>query len=137
MAPSADDARDAEPASPEDLAAARRLTAELDDTAARVLASVGGDGRARAALLAGAAAEAYAQVGAVADAAHAFWLAGRLHADLGDDEQAVWNLESAVEGFGIARAAEPRSSAADELVAVLRRTGHDARAEAVVRALTD
>lgn len=121
----------------EDQALARRLTAELDDTAARVLASLGGADRARAAALAGAAAEAYAQVGAVSDAAHAFWLAGRLHADLGDDEQAVWNLESAVEGFALARAAEPRSAAADELVAVLRRTGRDARAEAVVRALTD
>lgn len=133
----AGDTADDEPPAPEDQALARRLTAELDDTAARVLASLGGTDLPRAASLAGAAAEAYAQVGAVGDAAHAFWLAGRLHADLGDDEQAVWNLESAVEGFALARAAEPRSAAADELVAVLRRTGQDARAEAVVRALTD
>lgn len=115
----------------------RRALADVDDAAARVLATTGGDERLQDAVVrAGRAAEAYAGVGAVADAAHAFWLAGRLLDSLDRTEDAAWHLESAVEGFGIARAREPRTQAADDLVALLRRTGHDDRAEEILRSLT-
>lgn len=115
----------------------RRALADVDDAAARVLATTGGDERLQDAVVrAGRAAEAYAGVGAVADAAHAFWLAGRLLDSLDRTEDAAWHLESAVEGFGVARAREPRTQAADDLVALLRRTGHDDRAEEILRSLT-
>ncbi|GAA4622414.1 hypothetical protein [Cellulomonas oligotrophica] len=115
----------------------RRALADVDDAAARVLATTGGEERLQDAVVrAGRAAEAYAGVGAVADAAHAFWLAGRLLDALDRTEDAAWHLESAVEGFGVARAREPRTQAADDLVALLRRTGHDDRAEEILRSLT-
>lgn len=115
----------------------RRALADVDDAAARVLATTGGEERLQDAVVrAGRAAEAYAGVGAVADAAHAFWLAGRLLDSLDRTEDAAWHLESAVEGFGVARAREPRTQAADDLVALLRRTGHDDRAEEILRSLT-
>ena len=70
------------------------------------------------------------------DAAHAFWLAGRLYDSLGNVDDAIWNLESAVEGFGIARQRGPRGDAASALVATLRAAGRDDRAEEVLRTLT-
>lgn len=114
----------------------RRARADLDDTAARVLASTGPERAAEAAARATRAAEAYAGAGHVADAAHAFWLAGRLHDGLGQVDDAVWNLESAVEGFSIAHQAAPRGEAASALVSVLRAAGRDDRAEEVLRTLT-
>ncbi len=113
-----------------------RARADLDDTAARVLASAGPHHAADSARRAVRAAEAYAGVGAVADAAHAFWLAGRLYDSLGNVDDAIWNLESAVEGFGIARQRGPRGDAASALVATLRAAGRDDRAEEVLRTLT-
>ncbi|GEA85800.1 hypothetical protein [Cellulomonas gelida] len=119
------------------VAAARaRARADLDDTAARVLASSGPDHAAQAAHRAARAAESYAGAGAVADAAHAFWLAGRLHDSLGNVDDALWNLESAVEGFGIARQRNQRTEAASSLVATLRAAGRDDRAEEILRTLT-
>lgn len=114
----------------------RRARADLDDTAARVLASMGAEHVADAASRAGRAAETYAAVDAVADASHAFWLAGRLHHAMGGVDDAIWNLESAVEGFGIARAVEPRGAAASMLVDMLRAAGRDDRADEVVASLT-
>lgn len=115
----------------------RRAAADLDDAAARLLATLGGPERtAAAATRAQSAAEAYAGLGALADAAHAFWLAGRLHDDLGSVEDAVWHLESAMEGFAAARHRGPRGEVANALVDVLRRSGQDARADDLARTLT-
>ncbi|GMA30669.1 hypothetical protein [Litorihabitans aurantiacus] len=120
----------------------RRLLADLDDTAARLLAgdeALAVEHRAATGLdavgLAVRAAEAYAGVGAPADAAHAFWLAGRLQAAAGEVEDAVWSLESAVEGFEIARRRDERSSAGGELVALLRAHGREADADGLVERL--
>lgn len=120
-----------------DRAAARRAAADLDDAAARLLATLGGPERSTlAAVRAQRAAEAYGGLGALADAAHAFWLAGRLHDQLGHVDEAVWNLESAMEGFAAARARGPRGEVANVLVDVLRRSGQDARADELARTLT-
>jgi tetratricopeptide (TPR) repeat protein len=115
----------------------RRAAADLDDAAARLLATLGGPERSAAAAgRAQAAAEAYAGLGALADAAHAFWLAGRLHDGLGRVEDAVWHLESAMEGFAAARQRAPHGEVANALVDVLRRSGQDARADDLARTLT-
>jgi tetratricopeptide (TPR) repeat protein len=120
-----------------DQAAARRALADLEDAAARLLATLGGPERATAAAArAQTAAEAYAGTGAVADAAHAFWLAGRLHDDLGHVDEAVWHLESAMEGFAAARQRGPRGEVANALVDVLRRSGQESRADDLARTLT-
>lgn len=118
-------------------AAVRRAAADLDDAAARLLATLGGPERdAAGAERAQRAAEAYAGLGAIVDAAHAFWLAGRLHDQLGHVDEAVWNLESAMEGFAAARRRDPHGEVANALVAVLRRSGQDARADDLARTLT-
>jgi tetratricopeptide (TPR) repeat protein len=115
----------------------RRAAADLDDAAARLLATLGGPERsAAAAARAQSAAEAYAGLGALGDAAHAFWLAGRLHDGLGSVEDAVWHLESAMEGFAAARQRGPHGEVANALVDVLRRSGQDARADDLARTLT-
>lgn len=113
----------------------RRLAADAGDVVARLLATLGRT--AEAAQLAEEVAEAYAHLGRVRDAAHAFWLAGRLRDGDGDVERAVWCLESAVEGFGLARARAERGNAASDLVALLHRTGQHARAEQLAAELTD
>lgn len=84
------------------------------------------------ALLAG---EEFAALGRLADAAHAFWLAGRLQRDQGDTADAIWSLESAFEGFTLARQKPDRARAAGELLELLRASGQEARAEAIVEAL--
>ncbi|GIG37211.1 hypothetical protein [Cellulomonas pakistanensis] len=118
-------------------AAQRRAAADLDDAAARLLATLGGEERhAAAAARAQTAAETYAGLGAVADAAHAFWLAGRLHDGLGHVEDAIWHLESAMEGFAAARRRGPHGEVANALVDVLRRSGQDSRADDLARSLT-
>ncbi len=115
--------------------ATRCGAADLLDTRARLLASL--DRRAEAAVLAEAAAQAYATIGVSMDSAHAYWLAGRLHdaveqtansspADLARAQEC---LESAVAAFGAARARDDRSRAAGDLLALLRRTGQHGRAE--------
>lgn len=129
--------RDATRLAARERAAARRASADLDDAAARLLGTLGGperlvDGAARAQR----AAEAYAGVGAVADAAHAFWLAGRLHDGLGHVDEAVWNLESAMEGFEAVGRGDERVEVADVLIDVLRRSGQHTRAEELARTLS-
>ena len=108
----------------------RRLArAELTDLRARLLATAGDLGPA--AELAEQAAETFAGLGAVSDAAHAFWLAGRAHRDLGDLAAAAWHLESAAEGFEICRDKDRRADAASELISVLRAAGRDDEADAI------
>lgn len=119
-----------------DRATRRRASADLEDAAARLLADAGADTPEQlslAARTAQSAAEAYGGQGAVADAAHAFWLAGRLYDQLGQVEDAVWNLESAVEGFAHVRQREPWGEVASLLVRVLRDSGQTARAEELAR----
>ncbi|GEN79275.1 hypothetical protein [Actinotalea fermentans] len=106
-----------------------RARAELTDVSARLLASAGN--LQGAADLAEEAAVALAELGAVADAAHAFWLAGRAHRDRGDLTAAAWHLESASEGFDIAGDRTRRAEVASELIAVLRAAGRDDEADAV------
>ncbi len=118
-------------------AASRRASADLDDAAARLLGTLGGSQRlVDAASRAQRAAEAYAGVGAVPDAAHAFWLAGRLHDGLGQVDEAVWNLESAMEGFEAVRRGDERAEVANVLIDVLRRSGQHTRAEDLARSLS-
>ena len=110
-------------------AARHRARALLTDVTARLLATAGD--LAPAAALAEEAAEALASGGAIADAAHAFWLAGRVHRDRGDLSSAAWHLESAAEGFVLCGDRRSRADAASELIAVLRRAGRDDEADAV------
>lgn len=105
----------------------RTEVAESLDTQARALATLGQPERAVA--LASEAAERFAGVGRVADAAHAFWLAGRVLVAEARDEEAVFHLESAVEGFSMARDRAQRGKAATDLVEVLRRLGRAAEAD--------
>lgn len=110
--------------------AVRRAQADLTDTRARVLASRGGPGDAdQAADLADTAARAYADLGRLAEAGHAFWLAGRVLAGLGRDDDALWSYESAMEGFALAHRPGPRGEVAGELMAALHRLGRHEQAE--------
>lgn len=110
-----------------DSAELRAEVAESLDTQARALATRGEPDRAVA--LASEAAERFAGIGRVADAAHAFWLAGRVLVGEGRDADAVFHLESAVEGFSIARERAQRGKAATDLVEALRRLGREAEAD--------
>ena len=83
-----------------------------------------------AAALAQHAAEAYAQLGMVEQAAGAFQLAGQAWQGI-DDEQAVWCLQSAVEGFGIALRWPQKQQAANQLVTLLQKLGRKDEATAV------
>lgn len=124
------------------LAEWRLRQAHLRDTLARALAAEASvDAEASAARQREAVAEAlsagaaYAQLGRVSDAAHAFWLAGRVHRGLGAAADAVWALESAFEGFTLARNRADRALAAGELIDVLRATGQNDRAAEIVAEL--
>lgn len=81
------------------------------------------------------AAEAFAGLSMVQDAAHSFWLAGRLRRADGRLEEAVWLLESATEGFAIAQARAPRAETVGELVEVLTALGRLDEAQDLVRRL--
>ena len=115
--------------------------ADLRDTLARAIASArpeqlpAGYDRAFAATEAMTAGEEYARLGRAGDAAHAFWLAGLLQRDAGDTEAAIWSLESAFEGFTIARMRSERAEAAGELIQLLRETGQEARAAEITAQL--
>jgi tetratricopeptide (TPR) repeat protein len=113
----------------------RRAAADLDDTTARVLGSVGPTDPAvdRAVR----AAEAYAELGATGDAGHAYLLAGRLLDGPGSTDDAIRYLESAVDGFSRARDGALRAAALSDLEAVLRRTGQVTRADEVLARLTE
>lgn len=129
------DLRDALEAGPADDAATalRAERARLTDIRARTLATLGQT--AEAARVAVEAAEALAGVGLVASASDAFWLAGRLRLDLGDEDDAVWCLDSAVEGFALARDRKRRAGAAGDLIPLLRGRGEQARADELARSL--
>ncbi|UOR03103.1 hypothetical protein MUN77_07355 [Leucobacter allii] len=119
----------------------RRRRAVLRDALARVVASAdpavlpSGIGPEAAVEEAHAAGEEFAALGLIADAAHAFWAAGRVQRERGDLPGAVWSLESAYEGFGAAGQSEPRLRAAGELIEVLRASGQSDRAEALTAEL--
>lgn len=115
--------------------------AHLHDARARYLAAAT-VGAARVEALAAArtdalvAAETFAGSGAIDDAGHAFWLAGRLALESDDLGAAVWGLESAVEAFGITQRSGFRAEAASELITALRRAGREDEVDAVVALLT-
>ncbi|MBT0995796.1 hypothetical protein KIN34_16070 [Cellulomonas sp. DKR-3] len=119
---------------PDEAATALRAErARLTDIRARTLATLG---RAEeAAGLAVQGAEAFAGVGMIASASDAFWLAGRLHRDLAQEDRALWCLESAVEGFELARDRQRRAGAAGDLITLLRARGQDGRADELARSL--
>ncbi|MFJ4106427.1 hypothetical protein [Oerskovia enterophila] len=108
---------------------------ELSDTRARLLASTGEHEQASAA--AEAVAEEYARAGDLPGAAHAFWLAGTTRAEAGDPEGAVDVLESAVDGFRLARDQRSRASVGNELVAILHRLGREDAAAQVAATLSE
>ena len=113
------------------------------DTLARLIASADPRllpdqlDRDRAAREATTAGEEYAQLGRLADAAHAFWLAGKVQRELGRTSDALWSLESAFEGFTAARAKQQRADAASELIELLRQAGRLERADEIAAALID
>lgn len=116
--------------------------ATLADCFARVVASLPpehrtGETSVEAAIAAaGRAGEEFAKAGKVTDAAHAFWLAGRLQRDAGDTENALWSLESAFEGFAVAHDRKALADAAGDFIDLLRTSGQESRAEAVVAQLS-
>ena len=87
-----------------------RQRASLRDSLARVVASAHAEQRpdgldlVRACAEATTAGEEFAGIGLISDAAHAFWLAGKIQRCEGLTGDAVWSLESAFEGFTVARA---------------------------------
>ena len=82
------------------------------------------------------AGEEFARLGLVVDAAHAFWLAGRVQRAAGMTDAAVWALESAVEGFTAVGNTDDRAEAAGELIELLRASGQSDRADLVTAQLT-
>lgn len=130
----------------EGLAARRRTEwllerAMLRDTFARSLASAApeqrpaGFGLEQAAAEAATAAEEFAQLGRIADASHAFWLAGKVQLECGQSIEALWAFESAFEGFTVARKGDERAHVASELIDLLRQTGQAERADEIVEQL--
>ncbi|QYM76419.1 hypothetical protein [Leucobacter luti] len=115
--------------------------AHLRDTLARAIASAAaaqlpdGFDTARAVAEALEAGTEYAQLGHIADAAHAFWLAGRIQRDTSATVEAIWALESAFEGFTVARVSEERVAVASELIVLLRAAGLPEQADAIVEQL--
>lgn len=91
--------------------------------------------RERAAQEATSAGEEFAQLGRLADASHAFWLAGKVQRELGQTDGALWSLESAFEGFTAARTKQQRADAASELIELLRETGQIERADEIAAQL--
>lgn len=118
---------------------AASIRADLLDTLARVISSAptSAEGRDSVAAVSAAhgAGELYAQSGATAAAAHAFWVAGQVQRASGDSESAVWSFESAMEGFQIARDRANRAEAAGDLIEVLRSLGREAQADEIVASL--
>lgn len=108
-----------------------REARRLRDTRARIAATLGDPS---AASRAESVAEEFARAGEFSDAAYAFWLLGSLHPD-GPD--AVYALESAVEGFGLARARDARRASGNELVGLLQRLGRAEDAQALAASLSD
>lgn len=117
----------------------RHVIASLDDAAARLIASApqSEPGRSVDAAMARGmkAAESYGALGDFSNAAFGFWLVGELASDHGKMDEAIWALESAVEGFGLARNRDRRAEVGGRLVGLLRESGQDARADEVVAQL--
>ncbi|WP_430334808.1 hypothetical protein [Rhodococcus sp. ACT016] len=82
------------------------------------------------------AGEEFARLGLVVDAAHAFWLAGRVQRAAGETDAALWALESAFEGFTAVGKRDERTEAAGELIELLRASGQADRADQVTAQLT-
>lgn len=132
----------------EELAASRqrtaaRLRASMRDTFARTVGATAAESRVPGRDLPAAireatrAGEEFAGLSMIADAAHAFWIAGRLQREARDIDGALWSLESAYEGFTAARLNQPRIEAAGEFIELLREAGQPDRADQVVASLTD
>ena len=117
----------------------RRAT--LRDTLARSIGAAQGrsfgDGLDihRAAAEALQAGEEFAALGRVSDAAHAFWLVGKLQELAGDSEAAVWGYESAFEGFSATGNRTERAEVVGELIALLRATGQPDAADEIIAQL--
>ena len=107
-----------------------RAAADADVATARQLASTGGDAAADEAVeLADRAIATYLEeLGDVASAAQVLWFLGRLEDARGRTDVAAAQLRSAVEGFVVTHDGRATETA-DELVALLRRTGQDDRVE--------
>lgn len=124
-----------------DLAESKRLRAQLSDTLARAIASADPVqlpdrfNRITAITTSRAAAEEFAELGLYADAAHAFWLSGRVQRELGDVNGAIWSYESAFEGFSAAHAPSERAEVAGELIELLRGSGMSEHADKIVNEL--
>jgi hypothetical protein len=130
----------------EDLAQAettqlQALRCEVTDVLARTIASTPpsqrrpGRSAAEAIGFALHAGEGFARLGLTYDAAHAFWLAGRLQQEARDLEAAIWSLESAYEGFRAAAKTDAAAEAAGELIEALRASGQEQRAAEIARTL--
>lgn len=96
---------------------------QLQDTRVRIAATLGDP---EAATRAESLAEEFGRAGEFSDAAHAFWLVGTLR---GDTEDAVYALESAMEGFEMVHMSGPRREVGEELVTLLKRLGRADEAE--------
>jgi len=115
-----------------------RARADIDDCLARVLATWGEESQREDALVrARSAAEIYLSLGDAIDAAHAEWLSGRLAAEAGMPEEGLPPMEQAAARFQQAGRRERRHFAqvTEELADLLRDTGQERRAEAVLRTL--
>ena len=113
---------------PDDIAIADpRAAADADVEAAARLATSGEADEA--VQLADRAVTTYLEeLGDVASAAQVLWFLGRLEDARGRTDLAAAQLRSAVEGFVVTQD-DRAGEAADELVALLRRTGQDDRVE--------
>ena len=109
-----------------DVDADRRAAADQDFATARELATAGGDTAADEAVeLADRAIATYLEeLDDVPSAAQVLWFLGRLEDTRGRTDLAAAQLRSAVEGFVVTHD-DRATEVADELVALLRRTGQD------------
>lgn len=69
------------------------------------------------------------------EAAHAFWLAGKVTVLLGRTEEAIWALESAFEGFTAAGKRKEKVDVASELIDLFKASGLPERAAKVAESL--
>lgn len=107
----------------------QRTTADADLATARRLLSEGGDDATDAAAEhADRAVQTYLELGDVPAAADALWFLGRLDDSRGRTDDAARHLREAVEGFVVTHD-DRADEVADELFALLRRTGQTDRVE--------
>ncbi|MCF2707264.1 hypothetical protein I6E29_08320 [Arcanobacterium haemolyticum] len=116
-------------------AALARVRTGLRDSLARSLDAQAED-LPRAYELAFQAGEEFGKQGSsMTNAAESFWLAGRLAAQLGHTEDAIFALDSAFEGFTLARRLDERTKCGEELLDLLRSTGQTEKAEELLKVL--